>query len=256
MTPTPDPVGFGGTTVENDVEIAALLGLQISALRILPIPPGKGAETFSSDQELAMRLYKEVLKKTASFFSDRALARSISDNSEFHEKAIEQRVLRKQRYMRHGLEQLNLSGIIIPRNPTDAKSQVQVLHDRLMGHPNPYSVREFASKISDTTDNKVLNAESSAGESSRSTNRRQCIACLSDARVSQIVKLPCGQKYCTECLGSLFEKSMSDPTLFPPRCCHQPFLSVPSAPSPQTKMCKNLKRKRQSSRHRIKHTVQ
>jgi hypothetical protein len=32
---------------------------------------------------------------------------------------------------------------------------------------------------------------------------------------------PCGHVYCTGCLRKLFEASMQDETLMPPRCCHK-----------------------------------
>ena len=38
-----------------------------------------------------------------------------------------------------------------------------------------------------------------------------------------VARLPCRHEYCRECLDGLFEASMTDESLFPPRCCRQPI---------------------------------
>lgn len=35
--------------------------------------------------------------------------------------------------------------------------------------------------------------------------------------------MPCGHKYCKDCLESLYYGCITDETLFPPRCCHKEF---------------------------------
>jgi IBR domain, a half RING-finger domain len=35
------------------------------------------------------------------------------------------------------------------------------------------------------------------------------------------MKTPCNHEYCGDCLEDLFETSLKDETLFPPRCCRQ-----------------------------------
>ncbi|GAB7342659.1 hypothetical protein MBLNU457_g0816t2 [Dothideomycetes sp. NU457] len=51
----------------------------------------------------------------------------------------------------------------------------------------------------------------------------QCAACTGDRMWFETVKLPCGDDYCEDCISDLFEQSMNDETLYPPRCCRQPM---------------------------------
>ena len=68
-------------------------------------------------------------------------------------------------------------------------------------------------------------AESSASAASRQRPSpgayRRCIACDLTKPLLDIFKTPCEHHYCQECLRALFELSITDETLFPPRCCRQ-----------------------------------
>lgn len=39
-----------------------------------------------------------------------------------------------------------------------------------------------------------------------------------------VIQLPCGDRYCRDCLQKLFEASIADESLFPPRCCREPMV--------------------------------
>src|SRR5208282_2454840 len=49
----------------------------------------------------------------------------------------------------------------------------------------------------------------------------ECVACGDAFRLPEVIRCPCGHLYCPECLKSLFVRSTTDETLFPPRCCSQ-----------------------------------
>jgi hypothetical protein len=54
--------------------------------------------------------------------------------------------------------------------------------------------------------------------------RRTCTACTDQHPVDNLVRSPsCGHEYCSNCLISLFTASLTDETLFPPKCCQQPI---------------------------------
>lgn len=48
-----------------------------------------------------------------------------------------------------------------------------------------------------------------------------CVACGDVFHLSGLIRCPCGDLYCPECLKSLFVRATTDETLFPPRCCRQ-----------------------------------
>ncbi|KAI0315167.1 hypothetical protein OF83DRAFT_1133184 [Amylostereum chailletii] len=62
----------------------------------------------------------------------------------------------------------------------------------------------------------------SSGSTSRPrSNRDDCIICTQTRRVAY--RAPCRHPYCRDCLKDLVETSTRDESLFPVRCCHQPF---------------------------------
>ncbi|KAG8160716.1 hypothetical protein KVR01_008980 [Diaporthe batatas] len=51
----------------------------------------------------------------------------------------------------------------------------------------------------------------------------QCCTCRDDVPFYDVAHTPCGHDYCRGCLQELFRLSVTDETLFPPRCCRQPI---------------------------------
>ncbi|KAH6850707.1 hypothetical protein B0I37DRAFT_372229 [Chaetomium sp. MPI-CAGE-AT-0009] len=50
--------------------------------------------------------------------------------------------------------------------------------------------------------------------------RRACVACTENHPITNLARSPsCGHEYCQDCLRSLFTSSLTDETLFPPKCC-------------------------------------
>lgn len=85
-----------------------------------------------------------------------------------------------------------------------------------------------------TTDEDPLNQpESSAWGASRADHSeangldrpesRECISCQEQHDPIHLVSCPCSHKYCQDCLTGVFEASITDETMFPPRCCSQPI---------------------------------
>ncbi|KEQ81875.1 hypothetical protein M438DRAFT_301409 [Aureobasidium pullulans EXF-150] len=48
-----------------------------------------------------------------------------------------------------------------------------------------------------------------------------CVACTEDAVWFDILAAPCNHQYCRDCVTELFQASMIDESLYPPRCCRQ-----------------------------------
>jgi IBR (half RING finger) domain-containing protein len=67
--------------------------------------------------------------------------------------------------------------------------------------------------------------ETEAGSSKGAAGPRRgyldCAACMDSKPISDMVKVPCSHHYCRPCAVRLFEESITDESLFPPRCCRQ-----------------------------------
>ncbi|KAF2663814.1 hypothetical protein BT63DRAFT_444285 [Microthyrium microscopicum] len=48
-----------------------------------------------------------------------------------------------------------------------------------------------------------------------------CVACYSQLPLGDIIRTPCGDHYCGDCLKELFLLATKDENYFPPRCCRQ-----------------------------------
>jgi hypothetical protein len=70
-------------------------------------------------------------------------------------------------------------------------------------------------------------AESSAMAARRAeqqqTGPADCASCYATHPASDLLRASCGDTYCRDCLRRLFETSMTDETLFPPRCHYEPI---------------------------------
>ncbi|KAE8149931.1 hypothetical protein BDV25DRAFT_140314 [Aspergillus avenaceus] len=50
---------------------------------------------------------------------------------------------------------------------------------------------------------------------------RSCVACDDCMKPDNTLHAPCGHEYCRSCIEGLYNASLTDETLFPPRCCGQ-----------------------------------
>ncbi|CAG8892378.1 unnamed protein product [Penicillium egyptiacum] len=53
--------------------------------------------------------------------------------------------------------------------------------------------------------------------------RHECTSCTEQYPLSDIIQTECAHNYCRECIPRLFENSLTDEALFPPRCCRMPI---------------------------------
>jgi hypothetical protein len=53
------------------------------------------------------------------------------------------------------------------------------------------------------------------------TKQHTCTVCDDTKNYFQIFTAPCGHDYCGDCVRQLFQMSLTDESLFPPRCCRQ-----------------------------------
>lgn len=64
----------------------------------------------------------------------------------------------------------------------------------------------------------------SAGNSAaKKSNMRKCCSCQDQFAFYDVARAPCSHEYCRRCIKDLFNLSLTDETLYPPRCCQQPI---------------------------------
>jgi hypothetical protein len=71
------------------------------------------------------------------------------------------------------------------------------------------------------------------GKGKAKETHAECVACTESKPTFDILQLSCQPEphaYCRDCLVGLFESSMTDTSLFPPRCCRVPISLVDCEP--------------------------
>lgn len=194
---------------------------------------GKSPEGSLSDTNLALRLYKQDLETGASVISDRRMTQSIAravqtDGSVLRESLAEEGCAAKDREMAQRLD--NGSDV---SSVTSTDNQLEeTMDDEFIAKLQALYVSKIESGQQLSCDSlasgNVSVAESSSWAERRSANQqpidRRCVACGEDKKFFDVARAPCRHEYCRECLKDLFQTSITDESLFPPRCCR---LSIP-----------------------------
>ncbi|KAK1816479.1 hypothetical protein LTR12_009070 [Friedmanniomyces endolithicus] len=197
---------------------------------------GKQREGTLSDAQLALQMYTEDLVSTNAVLSDRRMAQSIAMAVIRDARAIQRSHLQEDQIARdHEIAQSLQSNAPAPLNidPTTKEA--------LSGESDPWADPEMLEKVTAIymcdptssspsppalvydTDSDGTIAESSAWAARRKGDNKpkvgHCVSCGDDLEFFDVARVPCDHEYCRPCLAKLFELSMTDETLFPPRCC-------------------------------------
>ena len=187
-----------------------------------------------SDAELALFLYQQELRQSHLMLSDRRMTRSIACAVQADGPLLTETVSEEMSAVRDRDLASRLSGIRVSSELVPWESAPAELDDELIAKLAALYVAEtdgdgLAPAVSaDQDDDTPSPGEASSfaaarGASSRSSANHRCIACQEEKRFFDIARAPCGHEYCRDCLHNLFETSMTDESLFPPRCCRQPI---------------------------------
>lgn len=118
------------------------------------------------------------------------------------------------------------------RNSRGAALSLETMADQntsLGSLMEPKRSAELADHItSDDSDEDMLdegpNDDDAAEISEEETEtRQQCVCCTEEHPLSDIIQTECAHNYCCECIVRLFENSLANEALFPPRCCRLPI---------------------------------
>ncbi|THW44344.1 hypothetical protein D6D21_04939 [Aureobasidium pullulans] len=173
----------------------------------------------NDDDNFALQLQLQELTLIESFHSDRAIAQSHALAMFADRKILANEINAEQQAIRD-------------RELAQQLSQ----HDNMLvpvtGEPAPHSeadeqliVRQEATICATIFKQLVLYTGGKTAEDEDFPRPEEpyiaCVACSEDLPWFDVLETPCDHNYCGECLTTLFEASMTDESLYPPRCCRQ-----------------------------------
>jgi len=201
---------------------------------------GKGREGELSDTQLALQLYQEDMQRNDAVIKDRRMTKSIAQACQTDGNIVTASRSEEQTSANDHELACRLSGQPVERPLDRWTVTAEEMDEELIAKLTALYVaaptgKHLLEQGEDTmTDGKGFeenaqgyNAESSTWGSTRNPEAlyRTCESCRERVRFFDIARVPCGHEYCRDCLRELYSHSLTDDTLFPPRCCRQPITS-------------------------------
>ena len=187
---------------------------------------GKAKEGDISDSQIAFELYQEDLERNASVIKDRQMTKSIAQACQTDGDMLAASLSEEQTAANDHEAACRLGGVAIPLTIEPWTITAEEMDEELLAKLSALYV-SVPEEVQDV-DGKCEEAESSTWAAGRTALRaadRRCTACQEEVRFFDIARVPCGHEYCRDCLRGLYQASMTDDSLFPPRCCRQPITS-------------------------------
>jgi len=224
--------------------LSLLVRLQLEDLEnMTQTNKGKYPDGRPPDSKLAAELYGEELMRLSSFLQDMNMARSLSAavglDGEIirifeteERRAVADRALAVAAASGQGNVCLSSTENSVPDAPPSLDNEMIEKLEALFvtqgtqSTGKPHNGDGYEHQGKDTVN---LSAESSKWAASRPTGktagslRQDCISCGDSVAFCDIARAPCGHQYCRDCLKDLVQASLTDETLFPPRCCKTPI---------------------------------
>lgn len=188
----------------------------------------KGKSRDPTDEELAFHLQKEQLEAVSHALKDRRIAMSfaaavqadgriLAETQVEEESASEDRLVARQCMNGEHLVPLDNFEPKTAGLDDETLEKLEILY--VSGVKGYYNWKDEGSETG--------HAESSTWAARRSHQPRsrmvQCVACEDNTEFFNVAWVPCQHEYCRPCLEALFKASITDESLFPPRCCRQPI---------------------------------
>ncbi|KAL3479213.1 hypothetical protein BJX99DRAFT_268635 [Aspergillus californicus] len=191
----------------------------------------KGKSRDLTDEELAFQLQNEEWESISQSLVDRRMALSFAaavqtDGEILAETQIDEETASQDRRIAH---QWTQNGSVVSLN--DFRSEPAALDDETLTKLQILYVSGMDGyrdlEVINTAGTETEKPESSACAARRTDQSlsriRRCVACRERNDFVNVARFPCQHEYCRSCLEDLFKASMTDESLFPPRCCRQPI---------------------------------
>ncbi|PVH70490.1 hypothetical protein DL98DRAFT_135935 [Cadophora sp. DSE1049] len=198
---------------------------------------GKTRDGVFSDSQIAARLYKEDLERNASIVADRRMTISIATACHTDGQLLTASLSQEQSAASDREAACRLAGVPVPEPVAPWTVSSEFLDGEVMAKLAALFVSKPIQDDSISEGNTSVfhitegswdggQAESSSWAASRNPPKalkRQCTACQDSFIYCELARTPCKHEYCRDCIRDLFQASLTDDTLFPPRCCKQPI---------------------------------
>ncbi|KFA75374.1 hypothetical protein S40288_01978 [Stachybotrys chartarum IBT 40288] len=201
----------------DEATLGLIIELQLQDIEALASSSkGKQRDGEVPDPVAAVDAYKEELEVLRQSVRDAVMSRSLADAVRLDGDAITALELNEQqaREDRRIAQQIHAGGNV----------------ERPQTRPRSNSAQSTLSHVDNDLYEKMLalNVRDEPGESSRRaaslhSGPKQCDICTEERAAYLVAGLPCGHKYCRVCLVQLYTDSLTDESLFPPRCCQRPI---------------------------------
>lgn len=176
-----------------------------------------------ADFETAMAIFKASLDSWARTEQDRAMARSICraivlDGDAIKEsRDIEEQASSDRRRALSEDADVDNEGVPQPEDGLGERLNEEPLDDDMLNKLTALYVHGMGP--SEEAESSSQAAARDENATRLSNHVRDCAACNADVPFFDSVRCPCGHEYCRACIAELFDASLSDESLFPPRCC-------------------------------------
>ena len=198
---------------------------------------GKQPADTLTDAQLALQLYTDELKRLQAMLSDCKMAQSIAvavmrdGNSVDEMRRAEQQASRDREIAREMDGRSDEGDEVLDEkadHDSDVWHEAEMLEKAaaiyMIGPEQRQPRHMLEGPIEDDEDDGII-AESSTWAADRTTTKSpikgHCVACDETMDFFDVARVPCEHEYCRGCLAHLFTLSMTDESLFPPRCCRQ-----------------------------------
>lgn len=191
----------------------------------------KGKSRDPTDEELAFYLQNEQLEAVSHALKDRRMAVSFAaaiqaDGRILAETQVEEESASKDRIV--ACQWMDGEHLV---SPIDFEPKAAGLDDETLEKLEIMYVSGLKGYYK-REEGGMSGTEAGLPESSAWAARRshqsilrmaQCVACGDNTEFFNVARAPCQHEYCRSCLEALFKASITDESLFPPRCCRQPI---------------------------------
>ncbi|CAN8097457.1 unnamed protein product [Discula destructiva] len=187
---------------------------------------GKQRQGEVDDFAYALQLYQTDLEATSTSVSDSQMAASLAqaarrDGALVTELMAQESQAAQDRRIALAINEGQDADTAFRAHAEAPANGHLYIDDDLLDSLAALNVVHHAEEFQD--DDGEIQTESSSWAASRprpstTTPQRQCVICMGNFPEHNTARAPCGDSYCRPCLVELFTRSLTDESLFPPRC--------------------------------------